>query len=169
MNLEYSTTQLANHAATIRSLTLGISAEQARWKADPETWSVLEVVNHLYDEEREDFRAHLDYILFHPDQPWPSIDPKGWVTQRNYNQRDLVQSVKGFLEERQKSLAWLKGLGTPDWKASVTAPFGHLAAGDVFTAWTAHDLLHLRQLIELHWTFTVHAAEPYQVAYAGEW
>ena len=59
MNLEYSTTQLANHAATIRSLTLGISAEQARWKADPETWSVLEVVNHLYDEEREDFRAHL--------------------------------------------------------------------------------------------------------------
>jgi hypothetical protein len=169
MDLKLFITQMANHAGTIHSLALGISDEQARWKPDPGSWSILEVVNHLYDEERLDFRVRLDTILNHPDQPFPPINPTGWVTERAYNQRDLSQSVEDFLKERQKSLTWLNGLGTPDWQSSVNAPFGLLAAGDMFAAWVAHDLLHLRQLVELHWAYTVRVAEPYKVNYAGEW
>jgi hypothetical protein len=169
MDLELFTTQMTNHAGTIHSLTLGILDEQARWKPDPEMWSILEVVNHLYDEEREDFRVRLDTLLHHPDQPWPPINPKGWVTERAYNRRDLSHYVEAFLKERRKSLAWLRGLEAPDWQASVTVPFGQVSAGDMFAAWVAHDLLHLRQLVELHWAYILHAAEPYQVNYAGEW
>jgi hypothetical protein len=169
MDLEFFLTQMSTHVGAISSLTLGISAEQARWKPDPEKWSILEVINHLYDEERLDFRLRLDIILHHPDQSWPPINPQGWVTERAYNQRDLVQSVDDFLLERQKSLAWLKGLENPDWNASVTAPFGQFCAVDIFAAWVAHDLLHLRQLVELQWAYTIQAAEPYKVNYAGEW
>jgi hypothetical protein len=161
--------QMSNHAETIRSLALGISAEQARWKPDPESWSILEVINHLYDEERLDFRVRVDTILHHRDQTWPPIDPQGWVTERGYNQRDLAQSVDNFLEERQNSIAWLKGLENPDWQASVKVTFGQFSAGDIFAAWVAHDLLHLRQLVELHWAYLLQAAEPYTVHYAGEW
>jgi hypothetical protein len=169
MNLEFYTTQMNLHAGAIQSLTLDISDEQARWKPDPESWSILEVVNHLYDEEREDFRVRVDSILHHPDRPWPPNDPTSWVTERGYNQRDLSHSVDDFLKERQKSLAWLKGLENPDWKASVTVSFGQFLAGDILAAWVAHDLLHLRQLVELHWAYVLHAAEPYKVNYAGEW
>jgi len=169
MDLEFFANQMADHAETIHSLTLGIAEEQARWKPGPEIWSILEVINHLYDEEREDFRVRLDIILHHPGQPWPPINPKGWVTERSYNQRDLAQSVDGFRQERRKSLAWLRGLESPDWQKSVTASFGQFSAGDMFAAWAAHDLLHLRQLVELHWAYTLHMAEPYQVDYAGKW
>jgi hypothetical protein len=169
MDLEFFTNQMANHAGTIHSLTLGISDEQARWKPDAQTWSILEVINHLYDEEREDFRVRLDTLLHHPGQPWPPINPAGWVSERTYNQRDLAQSVQDFLKERRKSLAWLRGLDAPDWQRSVTVPFGKFSAGDIFAAWAAHDLLHLRQLVELHWSYTLQAAQPYQVDYAGEW
>jgi len=169
MNLEFFTNQMANHAGTVHSLTLGILDKQARWKPDPETWSILEVVNHLYDEEREDFRVRVDFILHHPGQPWPPINPQGWVTERDYNQHDLSQSVQAFLDARRKSLAWLKGLGNPDWQASAKVSFGTFSAGDIFTAWVAHDLLHLRQLVELHWAYMVHMADPYKVNYAGEW
>ena len=169
MDLELLTTQMNLHGGAIHSLTLGISDEQARWKPDPEAWSILEVICHLYDEEREDFRVRVDYILHHPDQSWPPINPKGWVVERNYNQRDLSMSVDDFLKERQKSLAWLKGLEHPDWNTSVTVPFGRFSAGDIFAAWVAHDVLHLRQLVELHWAYSLHQAEPFQVNYAGEW
>ena len=169
MDLELLTTQMNLHGGAIHSLTLGISDEQARWKPDQEPWSILEVICHLYDEEREDFRVRVDYILHHPDQSWPPINPKGWVVERNYNQRDLSMSVDDFLKERQKSLAWLKGLELPDWNTSVTVPFGRFSAGDIFAAWVAHDVLHLRQLVELHWAYVVRAAEPYEVNYAGEW
>ena len=169
MDLYLFTSQMANHAGTIHSLTLGISNSQARWKPAPESWSILEVINHMYDEEREDFRVRVDYILHHPDRSWPPINPTGWVTERTYNQRDLPQSVQSFLEERRKSLAWLKGLGSPDWQASVTVPFGRFSAGDIFAAWVAHDLLHMRQLVELHWAYLLQNAQPFQVNYAGEW
>ena len=169
MNLDFFTNQMTLHAGSIHSLTLGISDEQARWKPDPEMWSILEVINHLYDEEREDFRVRVDYILHHPAAPWPPINPKSWVTERAYNQRDLFQSVEDFLVERRKSVAWLKELETPDWDTSETMAFGKFSAGDIFAAWVAHDLLHLRQLVELHWAYTLHRAGHYQVNYAGEW
>ncbi len=71
---------LAVNAGVIEKLTEGVTLEQSRWKPDPDRWSILEVINHLYDEEREDFRLHLDIMLNSPDQPWPSIDPMNWVT-----------------------------------------------------------------------------------------
>jgi hypothetical protein len=169
MDFNYALEQMHNDAETVRSLTVGISAEQACWKPDPESWSILEVINHLYDEEREDFRLRVDYTLHRPGEAWPPIDPKGWVTQREYNRRELGQSVNNFLAERQKSLAWLRSLEQPDWDVSRTAPFGVIKAGDVFAAWVAHDLLHIRQLVELHWAYTVQQMKPFDVRYAGEW
>ncbi len=47
----------------IRALLNDIGQEQAQVKPDAESWSILEVVCHLYDEEQEDFREHLDFIL----------------------------------------------------------------------------------------------------------
>jgi hypothetical protein len=169
MDMDILTSQMANHASTIQSLTAGILEEQARWKPDPQAWSILEVINHLYDEEREDFRVRVDYILHHPDQSWPPINPPGWVVEHAYNQRDLSESVENFLKERRKSLDWLRGLASPDWQASVTQPYGQFSAGDILAAWVAHDLLHLRQLVELHWAYGKRTAEPFKVDYAGEW
>lgn len=169
MDLEVLVAQLEKQAQVIRDLVQGISEEQARWKPSAEDWSLLEVVNHLYDEEREDFRTHLDLILHRPDEPWPRIDPQAWVVGRRYNEQDPAQSLQRFLHAREESLAWLKGLSTPDWDAAYGMPWGEITAGDMLAAWLAHDLLHLRQLIELHWAYMVRQVTPYRVQYAGEW
>jgi hypothetical protein len=160
---------MLNRAETIRSLTEGVSDEQARWKPGPDSWSILEVINHVYDEEIEDFRARIDVILHHPDQPWRRIDPQGWVTERQYNERDLGQSVGNFVREREKSVTWLRGLGSPNWQVVYEAPFGEISAGDVLVSWAAHDLLHIRQMVELQWAYIVRRAQPFEVDYAGEW
>ena len=90
---------LHDRARTIEILARGISDEHARWKPTPDTWSILEVINHLYDEEREDFRARLDIILHRPTEPWAPIHPSAWVTERSYNTRDLDMSVNNWLAE----------------------------------------------------------------------
>jgi len=169
MNLDYSIKQLTSHAAAIQALAREIPDEQARWKPAPDSWSILEVVNHLYDEEREDFRVRLDYILHRPGQPWPPIDPAGWVTSREYNQRDLEESLKNFLSEQERSLTWLTELASENWATTCPTPWGQITAGDMFAAWIAHDILHLRQLVELHWAYTQRAVRPYSTEYAGDW
>jgi hypothetical protein len=169
VNLHEQIAHLAAHAQAIRGLTEGLTAEQAAWKPAPDAWSVVEVVNHLYDEECEDFRPHLDAILRGPATPWAPIDPQGWVTQRAYNQRDLARSAANFLAERQRSLAWLADLAGADWDAAYPRPWGVITAGDMLAAWAAHDLLHIRQLVELRWQLLGAAAAPYHVRYAGDW
>jgi hypothetical protein len=39
----------------------------------------------------------------------------------------------------------------------------------MLASWLAHDLLHLRQLIELRYQITISRCDPYRVLYAGEW
>jgi hypothetical protein len=169
VNADLLLQQLKDNAERIRALVAEVSAEQARWRPGSESWTIVEVMNHLYDEEREDFRVRLDIILHDPDRPWPPIDPAGWVTAREYNQRELEPSLQNFLAERRASLSWLATLDATDWDATVTAPFGSIRAGEMFAAWVAHDSLHMRQLVELHHAWTVHLAAPYSTEYAGEW
>ena len=161
--------QMDQHAQTVHSLAAQVSDDQARWKPDPQSWSILEVICHLYDEECLDFRVRLDIILHHNDQPVPPIDPQGWVTERAYNQQDLQEKLAGFLTERRASLEWLRSLGDADWDKVYTNPWGQMTAGEMFAAWAAHDLLHLRQLVELHWAYLQRLSLPYSGYYAGDW
>jgi hypothetical protein len=169
MNLDYFIERFSKNREVFEGLTRGLSLEQARWRPASDKWSILEVVNHLYDEEREDFRQRLELVLRDPKQPWPPIDPRGWVTSRGYNERELDLSLNNFLAEREKSLAWLRQLSEPNWQNSNEGPNGILTAGDLLASWLAHDFLHVRQLARLHWQYVGAIADPHQTTYGGPW
>lgn len=160
---------MQSNARRMTALVEGVGAEQARWKLDPAAWSILEVLCHLVDEEREDFRVRLELILYPSGSAWPPIDPRGWVSARAYNQRSLPETLQGLNAEREKSLAWLRGLLDANWDMSESAPWGSVSAGDMLASWAGHDLLHMRQLVELQRASTVQQAAPYSPDYAGEW
>jgi len=169
MHYETFYQDLAHGAEMIRALLLGVTPIEARFKPNPETWSILEVVCHLYDEEREDFRQRVDIILHRPTEPLPPIHPSAWVSERLYNERDLAESLAAFLAEREQSLNWLKSLSAPNWAAEYTNQDRSLTAGEMLASWVAHDNLHARQLVELRRDRLVRLAEPFDVGYAGEW
>ena len=169
MEFETLYLDLAHGAEIIRALVMGVTQAQAQVKPTPESWSILEVVCHLVDEEREDFRQRVDFTLNRPGQTWPPIHPGAWVTERNYNERDLEQSLNDFLAERAKSLVFLKGLEGANWNASHMTEFGERKAGDLLGSWVAHDNLHMRQLVELRRVRLQKITGPYDIGYAGEW
>jgi len=169
VNINKAASQLEHQGWAILSLTEGISDGEVHWKPETTSWSILEVLNHLIDEEILDFRRHLAHILYTPQQPWPEIDPQGWVTQNAYNQRSLSESRMNFQTEREASIAWLLERPFMDLDASIELDWGPLTAGDMLASWLAHDLLHIRQLIELHYQLTVRGSRPYSILYAGEW
>jgi hypothetical protein len=160
--LEYSTDM-------IRSLLAGITQEESRVRPAPDSWSILEVVCHLHDEELEDFREHLDFILHRQAGEWHTIDPQGWVEARRYNDRAFAQAKGRFFEERRRSLEWLLGLMQADWEVEYTSQFGSMKAGEMLACWVAHDNLHIRQLVELRRTRIEKITEPYPIGYAGDW
>ena len=169
MDLDYFINRLSENRRVFEGLLRGVTTEQAVWKPALDKWSMVEVVNHLYDEEREDFRQRLELTLENPEQPWPKIDPRGWVVTRKYGERELGPSLDNFLAEREKSLSWLKELPAPVWQNRHVRPEGTLSAGDLLASWLAHDFLHIRQLARLHWQYISVMAAPYETAYGGPW
>ena len=170
IDLNETIRQLAGNAQAIRSLVQTISDEQAQWKPDPETWSMKDVMEHVYNEERIDFRKHLKEMFSLPPQPWGRFNPEEYIPVASCR-----QALEGFLTEREASLAWLKALGSPDWNITTKANFGPanesptFSAGDVLVSWVEHDFLHLRQMIELLYAWNEKQAAPYSVEYAGGW
>ena len=161
--------ELVNSTEMIRALIQDIDQKQALIKPDAKSWSMLEVMCHLYDEEREDFREHLDFILHRQHEEWKLINPLGWVKERKYNQQKFNTMKAKFFRERKKSLAWLKSLEDANWKIKYTTPWRTMTAGDVFASWAAHDNLHIRQLTELRRARIERLAKPSHIQYAGDW
>jgi hypothetical protein len=140
-----------------------------KWKPSPEKWNLLEIVCHLHDEEREDFRARVKHTLETPELPLPSIDPVGWVTERKYAERSYEQTFKSFLQERDRSIEWLKSLGKVDWKKFHIHPkFGNMSAEMFLSNWLAHDYLHMRQILSLKFHFLQEQSGE-SLNYAGNW
>ena len=139
------------------------------WKPSPDDWCLLEIVCHLYDEEREDFRARVASTLTDPTQPWPSTDPQSWVTSRQYAQQNYHQKLEGFLTERAQSIDWLRGLDHPRWEnAFHHEKVGPVTALALLENWLAHDYLHVRQINRRKYGFLRgHCRD--NLRYAGEW
>ncbi len=161
--------ELTHSTETLRAMLAGVGAEEARGKPSKGTWSILEVTCHLYDEEREDFREHLDFMLHRQDEEWHPIAPQAWVKLRKYNEQDFGKMKAKFFRERTKSLTWLRGLKHADWNITYKTKFRLMRAGDMFASWVAHDNLHIRQLVELRRWHIERMAKPYKIMYAGEW
>lgn len=161
--------ELENSTEMIRALLSGITQEEAQIKPNPGSWSILEVVCHLYDEEREDFREHVDFILHRQNEEWHQIDPQAWVTERKYNEQDFAEMQEKFFAERQRSLEWLMEMSNANWETIYTSQYGSTSAGELFASWVAHDNLHVRQLVELRRVRIEHMTKPYNLGYAGDW
>jgi hypothetical protein len=160
--------RLEANAQVFATLVVRVAPEQARWRPEPNKWSIIEVVNHIADEEAEDFRRRLDLTLHHPAEPWPPIDPEGWAGSRRYNEQELGDSIGRFLHERRHSVDWLRTLRAPDLELGHQHPkAGLIRAGDLLASWLDHDLIHIRQITRLHHQWLVEQARPYGTEYAG--
>jgi hypothetical protein len=161
--------ELSNSTEMIRALLAGITQEEAQVKPKPGNWSILEVICHLHDVEREDFREHLDFILHRQNEEFHVIDPQAWITERKYNEQNFLEMQEKLFAERKKSLEWLKEISNSDWEVTYTSQYGSVSAGEMFSCWIAHDNLHIRQLVELRRARIETITQPYPIEYAGEW
>ncbi len=163
--------RLERFPGALRAAVVCVTPEDARFKPPSGAWSVLEIVCHLGDEEVDDFRARLTFLLEGKSGAWPAIHPDAWARERRYNEKDLRAAVARFTDERRTSIGWLRSLpAAVDWSRAYQHPeLGPIRAGDLLASWAAHDALHLRQIAKRLWELASRDAPGYQTAYAGEW
>lgn len=161
--------ELARNRSVFEALLSETQTKAALWKPASDQWSLLEVTCHLYDEEREDFRARVKHCLENPELPLPPIDPVGWVTSRNYIEQDFAEKLTHFLKEREDSILWLRSLENPQWENTHDHPkLGKMSAKQFLSNWLAHDFIHIRQIIKIRYAYLdEHSGD--SLKYAGNW
>jgi hypothetical protein len=161
--------ELARCRLAFKYILSDLSEEEYTWKPGPDKWNILEIVCHLYDEEREDFKARIKFTIDPPPGPIPLIDPQGWATTRNYAGQNFVQMTNKFLNERKQSLQWLQSLKNNNWDRTIIHPTLGSMSGSVFLCnWVAHDYQHIRQILALKYEYLkVKTGE--SLTYAGNW
>jgi hypothetical protein len=170
MNMQFFITRFRANAEAFERMLRGMDGEHATWTPEPGKWSVRDVVCHLVDEERFDFRVRLDYTLHKPGEAWPGFDPIAWVTEHDYAGKNLDEQLRVFLAERAKSIEWLGTLADPDLSMSYRhARLGVITAGSMLGSWLAHDYLHMRQISRLNYQYLAQWVAPHELNYAGPW
>ncbi len=160
---------LAANQKVFQSLLSDKEANEYTWRPDLSSWSILEIVCHLYDEEREDFRSRVKNTLETPHLQPQSIDPPGRVSIRKYAQQDYHERLQLFLKERCQSIRWIKGLAEPKWGNVYNHPTaGKLTAYSLLANWLAHDYHHIRQINQRGYEYLKFSSKS-DLTYAGDW
>ena len=169
MDSDYIIDELERNGSILNEMLGSISNDMKTWRPAEGKWCLLEICCHLYDEEREDFRARTKHVLENPGKHPPKFDPLQWVTERTYMEQDYEKVRNNFISERAISVSWLRSLENPQWQNAFLHPkFGAMSAGLFLTNWLAHDYLHIRQIQALKYQYLAqHFGVP--LNYAGDW
>lgn len=160
---------LESNSLVFKTLLEGKEADEYNYRPDKNSWTILEIICHLCDEEREDFRARVKNTLMNPGKQPPPIDPPGWVKSRKYAEQLYGEKLESFMTERKESIKWLKSLSNPSWKNTYTHPTaGIMTAYGLLVNWLAHDYHHIRQINRRMYEY-LQKKSGVGLGYAGDW
>lgn len=167
--MDYIIEELKRNKGVFKELLQNCPKEMQLWRPAPEKWCLLEIICHLYDEERLDFRFRTKWVLERPNETPPPIDPVQWLNDHQYMQQDFDEMLSKFLDERTTSIQWLEGLEDPKWDNSFEhSKFGVMTAAYFFRNWLAHDFLHIRQITKTKFQY-LNSPSKSDLNYAGTW
>lgn len=127
-------------------------ADQTLWKRRPEPneWSLVEVLCHLRDVEREVFLPRFTKIIAEENPFIPGIDSDAWAQERQYIFQDGQQALAAFVASRKEMLSLFDGLSPEGWQRPARhAIFGPTHLRELASFVADHDRLHIQQIFRL--------------------
>lgn len=128
----------------------GLTREQ--WLRAPSIggFSALEHVCHLADLEREGFQVRIARLASEVDPFLVDFDGDRAARERHYVERDPYLALGGFVLERQRTLALLRGVAQSDRaRRGRQEHVGVVTLGDVPGRVRQHDASHRDELASL--------------------
>jgi FMN phosphatase YigB (HAD superfamily) len=137
---------LASTPAVLQSLTLSLSSKA--WSHEPtlDDWSMIELICHLRDTEREVHHLQIKTLLEESKPFVPRPDAAVWAKQRKYLNEDGQKALGEFTSARKETLEILRHLSDESWSRPARhAIFGPTNFLEVVGFMGDHDKMHIQQ------------------------
>ncbi|HET7294721.1 MAG TPA: DinB family protein [Vicinamibacteria bacterium] len=139
---------LAATPGRLKAALAGVSRKLSLWRPAPGKWSILEIVCHLRDMEREAYLARYRRILAEENPRLPDVDGDVLAIERDYRSQRLAAVLQDWSAARKETLKLLKGVKGPAWERVGThETAGRLAMADLLRRHAVgNDEAHLGQI-----------------------
>jgi len=126
----------------------GVPKKLAAWTPAPGKWSILEIVCHLRDMEREAYLERYRRILAEDNPSLPDVDGDLYALEKDYRSQKLTAALREWLALRRETLKLLSGVKSAQWQRVGThetaGPLGVL--GFLQRQAVGNDQAHLGQI-----------------------
>lgn len=144
-----SRVQISDYLSTYHQLvqkTAGLTEEQLKWKAEPASWSVTEVLTHLADHSIVvSFR--IRDILAATTSQLPVFNQDAWVSGQYANSGNASDNLELFRSLLYYNSLLFERLSEEDWeKCGINFKGETVKISDIVRGFTAHVERHLGQI-----------------------
>jgi hypothetical protein len=144
-----SRVQISDYLKTYHQLvksTAGLTEEQLKWKAEPASWSVTEVLTHLADHSIVvSFR--IRNILAATTAQLPVFNQDAWVSGQYANSGNASDNLELFRSLLYYNSLLFERLSEEDWeKSGINFKGETVKISDIVRGFTAHVERHLGQI-----------------------
>jgi hypothetical protein len=147
-SLEKSYQILERTPTVLCSLLTGLSDDWIMNNEGPETFSPYDVIGHLIQGEKTDWRNRAMMILEHGTEK--TFVPFDRFAQFEESKgKSLSQLLDEFERLRKESLVWLRSLNLTETdfdKKGIHPSLGEVTLRQLLSTWVAHDLTHIAQV-----------------------
>jgi len=148
---------LATTPQTLKAALKGLSKKVLLWTPAPGKWSILEILCHMRDMEREAYIERYTRILAENEPALPNLDGEAFAILRGYRGQKAPEVVREWVALRRQTLQLLRKAGKAQWaRAGVHATAGRLTMEDLIQRHAVgNDEAHLRQIEAIKRRFAV--------------
>lgn len=134
--------------AKLKAVLKNIPRAVVTWTPAPGKWSILEIVGHLRDMEKDAYLARYRRILSEETPSLPDADGDKLSLENDYRTQKLSGLLREWSRLRRESLKLLKKVKPADWeRAGIHETAGRLTMSDfVRRQAVGNDLAHLGQI-----------------------
>ncbi|HEY6073972.1 MAG TPA: DinB family protein, partial [Anaerolineales bacterium] len=136
--------------ASIADLMEELPIESWAVRPKPGEWSLVEVLCHLRDTEREVNQPRLQRLRNEEEPFIPARSTDEWADERGYIRQDGRMAYKDYLAARLETLKTLNALSLADWNRRARhSIFGPTTLLEMIGFMATHDRIHIQQIWKL--------------------
>lgn len=139
---------LRSTPAKLKAALKGVPKGLLLYTPAPGKWSILEIVCHMRDMERDAYLARYKRVLAEDTPQLPDIDGDVYSLEGDYRAQKLSQTVREWTKLRRECLKLLAGVKREQWdRAGIHSSAGRLTLADfVRRQAVGNDEAHLAQI-----------------------
>ena len=148
---------LAATPQALKASLKGLSKKVLLWTPAPGKWSILEILCHMRDMEREAYIERYTRILSEDEPKLPDLSGDSLAIVRAYRSQKAPEVVREWVALRRQTLQLLRKAGKAQWaRAGVHETAGRLTMEDLIRRHAVgNDEAHLRQIEAIKRRFAI--------------